>query len=207
MIRQFQRDRIPFPERLNINPADVHSFIHNSQTKHRQLNLEIGCGVGFHPLQFAIRNPEQDIIAIEKTKEKFLSFQNRIKTHSSQKNLLALHAHAVSIVTHLIPDVCIDKVFFFYPNPEKQNPAARWIRQPFFQDILRILKPEGQILFVTNENFYFEEIKKFSQEEWHLKIITEIFNEKNPLPNPRTHFEKKYWQRGQPIYQVILSRI
>ncbi len=48
------------------------------KTLNMPLDIEIGCGVGMHPLLYASAHPERFLIAIEKTREKFGKFAKKI---------------------------------------------------------------------------------------------------------------------------------
>lgn len=192
LIRKFNKDQVPKPR---INVDELIEFLKMP----KPLFIEIGCGVGLHSTNWALNNPNQKLIAIEKTKEKFNKFRNRYAENKSPNNLIPIHAHAISIISHFILDRSVEEYFLFFPNPEIKNPQARWIRMPFFSELLRTLKPGGKIHFVTNKKFYSEEIEEYAIKAWGLKVV-----HTNYFGTPRTHFEKKYRERGHAIYSISL---
>jgi tRNA (guanine-N7-)-methyltransferase len=167
------------------------------------IDLEIGCGVGFHPIQYALKNPERCLIAIEHTREKFLSFQRRAQNHKLT-NLHPVHADAIRYVTNVLKAESVDRIFLLYPNPEPQAANKRWFRMPFFHELLEKLKPGGTIELATNIQAYAEEAKLYATEFWHLECIGQLAIAASA--EPRTHFEKKYLARGETCFDVTFLK-
>ena len=170
------------------------------------LDLEIGCGVGFHPLRYAGAHPDRVLIAIEKTREKFGKFARRYATHGRPANLVPVHADAVAWVTHALGPASLSTVLIPYPNPNPKNPAQRWIRMPFFGYLLTRLKKNGRIVFYTNRPEYAEEVRVHAVRDWSLRVVRDLELTKEDFPdgNYRTHFEKKYLERGERGYEIEL---
>ena len=125
------------------------------------LFLEIGCGVGFHPLKFSKQNPKHQMIAIEQTTNKFSKFYKRYLNHQCPENLYPFHDNAVHLIT-------------------------------------------GIIEFATNESFYAEECYEWMTNVWELEAL-----EYKTIPHnfpPRTHFEKKYLERGQKCFNLTFKK-
>lgn len=168
--------------------------------------LEIGCGAGLHPIQWTGLNPSKNLIAIERTKNKFEPFKQRILNHE-RKNLYPVKGEAMDWVPQNIKTSILDGVFFLYPNPypkEKQS-NKRWHRSPFFHLVLKCLKPGGTITCATNEKFFFEECRLYGLEFWQLEHAHEKEIQLGDL-KPRTHFEKKYLEAGQTCYEIIFRK-
>jgi len=198
MVRAFQRDPVPKPSkdrvRGSLNSLDF------------DVSLEIGCGVGLHPIKWAESHPHEHLVAIEHTQEKCEKFFRRLERHSHLTNITAIHGNAISWVTHEFADKQFKCIYFLYPNPEPQNSAKRWIRMPFFSEILRVLKDDGQIIFASNMAEYISEVQEYSKKEWKLSIIDR--HEIHPGTGfiGRTHFERKYLKRSQNCYQITIEK-
>ena len=171
------------------------------------IDLEIGCGVGWHPIRYARENPDRFLIAIERTREKFESFARRLETHAPLPNLLAVHADAVNWVTHCLRPGQISRCFLLYPNPSPQNPSQRWIRMPFLDRLAEVLEPGGEIRLVTNLAGYFDELRSWAPRRG-LHLANEWVFDRHLVPEglPRTHFEKKYLERGDRCFEGVLKR-
>lgn len=172
------------------------------------VDLEIGCGVGWHPIRYAQENPERVLVAIEQTTEKFTKFDARVEANRrlgrSLENLIPIHADAVAWVTAFVPEQSLDRIILFYPNPNPKNPAARWIRMPFFGHLLTKLKPGGKISFRTNEKGYVDEVREYGVRVWALGVsVDRSFSSKDtPLSDSLTHFERKYLEAGETCFQI-----
>lgn len=168
------------------------------------MDLEVGAGAGDFALQYVANHPERFLIAIERTTNKFKSFQNK---SSKPENLLSLHADARSVVVHCIPPKSIERIFLLYPNPypKKKQANQRWHNMPFFDFLLTRLKSKGELIFATNIEDYFLEYVNALKQKTNLKLL-----EKNLIPisaKPRTAFEKKYLLRGEKCWNVRHSAI
>jgi tRNA (guanine-N7-)-methyltransferase len=171
----------------------------------KNFDIEIGCGVGLHAIQYCKNNPDRTLFAIEKTEEKFGKFSRRISNHPDIKNLIAVRGDGMAWVVHGIPEKCVDQYFFLYPNPYPKNAQKnlRFHNMPTFAAVMDSLKIGGFIHLATNEVFYAEEAERVSKDQWGLKLIEkEKWNQK-----PRTHFEKKYLERGEDCWNLVWQKI
>lgn len=171
------------------------------------LDVEIGCGVGLHPIQYAKAHPHRYLVAIEQTREKFKKFQRRFTNHDLS-NLLPVHADAISWVSHCLYDHTVDNFFFLYPNPNPKGKDfnKRWYAMPFMVKVIDCLKPNGHIHMSTNIESYAEEAKFNFEQVWHLKTSRYAKLRAGDIV-PRTHFEKKYLAREQTCFDMVFKKI
>jgi tRNA (guanine-N7-)-methyltransferase len=169
------------------------------------LDIEIGCGVGLHPILYQGQHPERCLVAIEHTKEKFDKFYRRFQNHGSPKNLIPVHANGISWVSQQLPMNSVDRFYFLYPNPNPKpgDLNKRWYAMPFMQKVLEVLKPGGQLILATNEFFYKEEALDYFLNYWKLKLLEETIL-KSDFKH-RTHFEKKYLERGEDCFNLVFT--
>ncbi|MCB9062946.1 MAG: hypothetical protein H6622_15595 [Halobacteriovoraceae bacterium] len=165
--------------------------------------IEIGCGVGLHPIRFSKENPDKFLVAIEHTQTKFEKFYRRYKNNRMPSNLLPVHANALSWINEFVPENYVDQYIFLFPNPypKKSQENKRFYAMPFFGHLIDTLKNKGKILMATNEEFYYSGHRKYLSDVWGLKIVSDKQN-KIGENIPRTHFEKKYLERGDTIYEL-----
>lgn len=191
--KPFKKDSVPHPkDEKHFSPATIQ-------------NIEIGCGVGLHPIDYAKTHPEEHLVAIEHTRLKYEKFHRRFQNHQLF-NLLPLHENAISWITHKVPNECINQIFLLYPNPNPKSSDwnKRWFCMPFFSELVRVLKPGGLITLATNEKFYFDEAISMNEHMWKLDLKeSQTFYQSD---KPRTHFEKKYLMLGQPCYNLVLQK-
>jgi tRNA (guanine-N7-)-methyltransferase len=204
-VRTFRAEHVPAPSDLVTKIAGLR--LAQAIARGRPIDLEIGCGVGWHPIRYAQENPNRTLVAIEKTSEKFEKFSERLKHHPELTNVIAVHADAVAWVTHFAPPGTFDRVFLLYPNPERKNSSARWIRMPFFGHLLETLKRGGEIEFRTNITEYADEVRRVGTEGWGLKLRGDLRLDPRAVDPAamRTHFEQKYLGRGEACFALVLQ--
>lgn len=182
----------------------------NSQTSiieiPRPLHIEIGCGVGFHPIQWSKQNPYLSLIAIEQTTTKFNKFKNRLLRHTNLVNLYPVQADARVWISNFVSPNSVKKYFILYPNPNPKNKNSnqRWIKMPFFQFLIHTLEPGGEIEIATNISNYAREAISYSKN--YPSIYFYSIKKIDPTQQPRTHFEKKYLDRGDACYNLIFKK-
>lgn len=203
-MRDFKSEKITPPRSIGtlLSKNQIAEWREQSQN----VDLEIGAGVGWHAIQYAVKNPLRKLIAIERTKEKFLKFEGRINKHPFIENLFAIHADVVHWSVYYLPDESIDRIFILYPNLYPKNASARFFRMPFFNYLLGKCKKNATIHLATNDFVYQIEAQNEAQERLGMKLIH--FNELNGknLSEARTHFEKKYLLRDQTCYDLIFQK-
>jgi len=191
-MRPFQAEKVPrksWPELWPYFTAAQH------------LSLEIGAGQGLHAIRYCSLNPNHHLIAVERTHERFAKMAQRHSRHAQLKNLMCVHADAVSVVTHWLWEHSLDQIFLLYPNPypKAKQTNQRWHNAPFMSCLRSRLKPGGRIVLSTNVASYAHEASQKMQEVWGFQLL--VFE---PFINsPRTHFEKKYLERGETCWTLV----
>lgn len=188
------------PAFLKIPPHPRYEEIKLLLPNYKRFELEIGAGVGLHPVLRAKESPETLVIGIERTREKAEKFLRRTE-NNSLKNLVAVHADVIPWLWHFDEEVLFDQVWILYPNPEPGNKNQRWIHSPFMGHLVKRIKSSSKIIIATNIISYADELEKLSEKNWNLKA--ERFQY---LGAPRTHFEKKYLLRGEKCFEIQLTK-
>lgn len=174
----------------------------NGYKEGMDLVVEIGPGVGLHPIQRAKANPNEFIVAIERTTEKFKKMQSRLSNHKLE-NLHIVHSDAVSWIYQNIAEGELNKVFILYPNPypKASQSNKRFIDAPHMDVIFEKIRRGGEIISATNESKYYLELIKSWSGRNNLSIKIRALKSDN-YSTHRTHFEKKYLASGQICYDV-----
>lgn len=172
------------------------------------LDVEIGCGVGLHPLRYARENPNRVLVAIEQTVEKFNKFARRVSRHERLPNLVPVHANAIGWISHRVRPASIDRVLLLYPNPNPKSLNQRWHAMPFMERLIACLKPCGEIWLATNMYAYAAEAHDYFERIWQLEVIEQRSYSiaRPPEGGARTHFEKKYLERGEICYELRVRK-
>ncbi len=169
--------------------------------------VEIGCGVGWHSITYSRNHPEKLIIAIERTSDKFSRFKSRILTNGPIPNLIPVHGDALRLLPPHLNNLSLESVFILYPNPEPKAKAQRWIHMPFLDLVREALCPDGRVVFATNIESYAEEILVTAPSRgWIVSKDQRINILENANFQPRTHFEKKYFLRGETLRHIELTK-
>ena len=170
---------------------------------YQRLFIDLGCGVGYHPIQLAQQHPDTGIVAIERTRNKFLSLQRRIQSHDLE-NIFGVYSDAINWVPDHLPEESLDRAYFLYPNPYPKESQAnkRWHRQAFFHSLLSKIKKGGQLTFATNEEWLHEECEHYMLKHWKLHLASKAVLTYKDGYSFRTHFEKKYLLRGQSCFNL-----
>ena len=187
-IRQFQAQRMHAPR-------DFQAIANES------VCVEIGAGKGKHALLFSGQHPEHKLIAIERTREKFLAMQKQHQLEG-QHNLQIVHADAIPWIVHALFPAQVEQFFILYPNPEPHNATQRWLNMPFFEFLLSRLKAGGSITLVSNIPEYIAEAQQQLIEVWKLPFIQQDV----PVDSARTHFEIKYLARGERCQELRITK-
>ena len=195
-LRPFRPDRVPLPK------CDV-PFPESDM----EVDLEIGCGVGYHPIQRSLREPARKLVAIEHTKTRFSRLLKRVEGHPHIQNIVPVFDDAVSWVTHRVPAHSLGHVFLLYPNPYPKHAQRnkRWHQMPFMGFLLSRIRFGGTLTIATNERFYFEEAVSAMAQHWGWGDcqVEELSGADHR--GGRTHFEKKYLSRGETCFNMVFQ--
>lgn len=171
------------------------------------VDLEIGAGQGLHAIQYCQNHPGRNLIALERTANRFALLESRRLAHPALHGLTIQRADAMAFVAHFVPDRCLEKVFLLYPNPYPKQAQAnlRWHRSPFMRFLHGKIKDGGHMYLATNLQWYADEA-----EEW-LCRTSGLFKLKarrtlDPSAVPRTHFERKYLARGESCFDLVFEK-
>ncbi|MCJ8277001.1 MAG: hypothetical protein HRT44_02565 [Bdellovibrionales bacterium] len=196
----------PFKKVSALTTSDENFGLWN-QKAWTKLCIEVGCGVGMHPIRWAQQNPDSGLVALERTKEKFESFKGRLLSHDL-KNIHAVNEDGLYWLPENIKTQMVDEYFFLYPNPYPKEDQAnkRWHRSSLMHFILETLKPKGLIHFATNEPWLAEEGKNYFLNYWKLSLLEETSLLQVQGFQPRTHFEKKYLSRNESCKNFVFQK-
>lgn len=212
--RCFKPEKLTTPRDFTVAPFVVDRINSNKpqqvalldEVSSRPLIVEIGAGKGMHACLYAKKNPEHDLIAIERTQNKFKAFEGLARSVNNEvvnlDNLLAVHADAIPYCVHGLPAQSVDVFYLLYPNPEPKNPNQQWLNMPFFEFLLSRLKPNGKVILASNIESYIDNAYQQSKDTWCLATT----REEVPIESKRTHFEIKYLARGETCWQLEMVK-
>lgn len=204
--RKFDPTHLPAVDQSLIQ--EFKSWRQNQEQK--PLALEIGPGVGLHPIKFARENPQKALVAIEHTRNKYEKFKRRHQNHAELTNLLPVHANAISWAHHVLSQDALDECLILYPNPapKASDLAKRWYAMPFMGRLIELIRPGGTLTLATNKAYYEQEASEWLTQFWGLQLLqkNELTQQNWPSHKHRTHFERKYLQRAEICYNLIFKK-
>ncbi len=197
-----QRARQPTHYQLPVSVAQV------LESRTCTVFLELGAGDGQFSETLARGDRDAIVISLEKTVNRFSAMQRR---HAIARcsNWTALHAHAVTWVSAVLPVASIDAIFLMYPNPylKTRQRNLRWHHMPFADVMVRSLKRRGRLMVATNTEGYMVEAETVWPGRGLELVSRRAFLQNDPhAPSPRTAFEKKYLERGERCFESVWEK-
>lgn len=207
-LRKFNKKQLPKISLSEKEKLAITQFL----SQQENLNIEIGCGVGLHPIEYVKTHKPEQLIAIERTKTKFNKFLNRFNSQLKQnpdlkKYLLPIKGDGLSFVVEFIKKHSVCKYFLLHPNPypKARQLNKRWYAMPAMSVLIESLKPKGRIYLSTNQEYYYKEALDYMQNVWQLSLEQKNTYYQADIKG-QTHFEKKYLKRGDAIYSVVFKK-
>ncbi len=167
------------------------------------LYLEIGCGKGKFACEFAEKNPDINIIALEKSANVIVAACEAARD-KGLKNLKFIKCSAEYIEKYIKP-ASIERIFlnFSCPFPKASYAAHRLTHKNFLEIYKRILKPGAEIHQKTDNMHFFEfSLEQFSLCGFALKNISLDLHASGYEDNIETEYEQRFTALGQPIYRL-----
>ena len=112
--------------------------------------VELGVGKGEQILARAEKNPQHMYIACEVFKNGLRSLVGQV-TEKNIKNIKIYPDDARDLLK-AFPQACVDQLLVLYPDPwpKKRHHRRRIVNNVFLDQAERILKPEGELILVTD---------------------------------------------------------
>lgn len=169
--------------------------------KYKNIYFEIGAGKGRHAIDFSKTYTGSYLFAVERTKTKYAAFK-KTSQNNQLENLAIINADAIAWSVYALPPSSLSGVFILYPNPEPNNPNQRWHNMPYFEFLVSRVKAKGSIVLASNIEGYINEARSMFKNIWRLPYDLQQID----ASSQRTHFEKKYLQRGEKCWQLDITK-
>ncbi|MEN3046938.1 MAG: hypothetical protein ABDH49_08200 [Candidatus Hydrothermales bacterium] len=166
--------------------------------------LEVGFGKGDFLVYLYALDQESPIIGIELSKK---LIDLALKKLSYPPNLFLFQGDARFILKYVLPTESFEKIFLLFPFPWKKerHKERRIYREDFPETIWYSLKENGKFYVLTDEKFFYEELKeRFLEKE----IFTEGEFEQNLLEKAmETKYARKWKKLGKSFYYSSFKKI
>lgn len=171
----------------------------------KPLYIEIGMGKGQFILEMARRNPDKNFIGIEKYSSVLVRALEKCEVDAPE-NLRFIRMDAEEILdVFAAAEVSGIYLNFSDPWPKDRHAKRRLTYRDFWNRYKEILKPEGQVVFKTDNRPLFD----FSLEEveiagWTLIDVTfDLHHSEYMEGNVMTEYEAKFSAKGNPIHRLV----
>ena len=167
------------------------------------LFLEIGCGKGKFACEYAAKNPEINLIAVEKSGNVIVEACEKAK-EMGLSNLKFIKCGAEYLEKYLEP-CSVGRIFlnFSCPFPKAAYATHRLTHIRFLEIYKRIMKKDAEIHQKTDNMHFFEfSLEHFTIGGFRLKNISLDLHNSGFEGNIETEYEHRFASLGQPIYRL-----
>lgn len=173
------------------------------------IHIEIGMGKGKFLIQLAQDNPGINYIGIEKFSSVLIRALERRKEYELP-NLYFLLFDAENI-NEIFAENEISQIYlnFSDPWPKDRHARRRLTSKEYFTRYDKILVPEGQVTFKTdNRNLFEFSLEQVELADWKLHNHTfDLHHSEFVVGNVMTEYEEKFSAMGNPIHRLVAYRI
>lgn len=200
--------RIPYTlESFDFRTNDEHENFFDIEEifgRNAPLVMEIGCGKGQFVCEYAKRNPDKNIIAIECVPTVLVEACEKVKEEKIE-NIRFLEMKAEYLPLFMKNNtVCEIYLNFSTPYPKSRHESHRLTSKLFLDIYKNLLCDDGFIAQKTDSQCFFEySLESFSQNGFVLSEISLDLHKSDFEDNIVTEYEQKFVNQGLPIYRVV----
>ncbi|MCL4123877.1 UNVERIFIED_CONTAM: hypothetical protein GTU68_036321, partial [Idotea baltica] len=164
--------------------------------------LEIGFGNGLSLADMAEASPEQNFFGVEVHQPGVGSLLVQVNKRGLA-NVRVSNSDAVDVLQQQIPDVSLDRVQIFFPDPwhKKRHNKRRLIQANFVATIIDKLKPKGVIHVATDWEHYAEHILEVLSSDAKLRNTAANYATQ-PDYRPSTKYEERGKRLGHGVWDL-----
>ncbi len=170
------------------------------------LVMEIGCGKGQFVCEYAKRNPDKNIIAVECVPTVLVEACEKVKEEKINNiRFLEMKAEYLPL---FMEDKTICELYlnFSTPYPKARHESHRLTSKGFLDIYKKLLCDDGFIAQKTDSQCFFEySLGSFSQNGFKLSEISLDLHKSDFQDNIVTEYEQKFVSQGLPIYRLVAT--
>lgn len=167
----------------------------------RPLEIDLGCGDGSFLVAMAVQHPERNFLGVERLAGRVAKVARKI-TAAGLTNARVLRLESVYTVGWLLPAASVTRLHLLCPDPwpKKKHHARRLMAIPeFHRGLHRILEPQGEFLFKTDDAEYFavgtaefDALSDFERLDWP----------EDAFFYAQTDFERQWLRQGKTLQRA-----
>ena len=168
------------------------------------LELDLGCGDGSFLVALATEQSERNFLGVERLVGRVRTACRKIAAHRLT-NVRVLRGDIGEAVTSLLPSGSVEVCHIMFPDPwpKRRHHRRRTVTTELLQAIARILTPSGVVRLTTDDAPYFAQMEEVAATAAELAAISADAAPALPLST----FEKRFVERGLPIYRLVLRKV
>ncbi len=168
------------------------------------LVMEIGCGKGQFVCEYAKRNPDKNIIAVECVPTVLVEACEKVKNENiTNIRFLEMKAEYLPLFMEE-KSICELYLNFSTPYPKSRHESHRLTSKGFLDIYKKLLCDDGFIAQKTDSQGFFEySLESFSQNGFKLSEISLDLHKSDFEDNIVTEYEQKFVNQGLPIYRLV----
>jgi tRNA (guanine-N7-)-methyltransferase len=172
------------------------------------VEIEVGFGKGLFLLNQSQARSEVNFLGIEIERKYVLLTAARLLKRGITNVRLAC-TDARWFCKHRVASASVAAVHVYFPDPwwKKRHHKRRVMTADFVEQIVRVLKPGGELHFASDVGAYFDETTALLAEQQRLqpRPLSELPAGTNDA-DYLTNFERKYRHEGRVIYRASYCR-
>lgn len=166
--------------------------------------MEIGCGKGQFTCEYAKRNPDKNILAVECVPTVLVEACERVKKENIPNiRFLEMKAEYLPL---FMREKTVTEIYlnFSTPFPKSRQESHRLTSKGFLDIYKKLLCDDGFIAQKTDSQGFFEySLESFSQNGFVLSEISLDLHNSDFEGNIVTEYEQKFANQGLPIYRLV----
>jgi len=188
----------PVPE-LQVARLDVAELFGRSAPLH----VDLGCGDGSFLCAMAQQFPKRNFLGIERLTKRVEKVRHKA---DKIENVRVLRADTLFAVRYLLPESSVETFYLLFPDPwpKRRHQFRRIFTCDFLDAIAVPLERHGVLRVMTDQPDYFHQIERLSRA--HVQFQT-MPQSPEDFVFPVTKFERKFRDRGVPIYRLTLRKV
>ncbi len=168
----------------------------------RPLEIDLGCGDGSFLVAMAKQHPERDFLGVERLAGRVGKVARKI-TAAGLTNARVLRLESAYTVGWLLPTAAITRLHLLCPDPwpkKKHHGRRLMLLEEFQNGLRRILEPQGEFLFKTDDAPYFE----VGTEAWDaISWVERIEWPEEAFFYAQTDFERLWLRHGKTLQRAL----
>ncbi len=172
------------------------------------IHIEVGMGKGKFIMTLAAQNPDINYIGIEKYSSVLVRALEKRREYEGN-NIFFLRMDAEDIVRVFDKDE-VDQIYlnFSDPWPKDRHAKRRLTSKEYWSRYNQILKPEGRVIFKTDNRLLFDfSLEQVKEANWELDNVTfDLHNSEYVEGNVMTEYEERFTAKGNPICRLVAHR-